>query len=338
MQLTVIEAVQTTTPVEQRRLMGSAYDLSAATDATSARALAGLDWEPVHVPLLGDLTGIVAENEDPLALVDKERGVVRSDTAEWFGVVGREHKIFSNADMFDFADTLLSEAGLTWAEANPFGGALGGGKQPFLALRLGDDIMIGGVDAVSKTLLLSNGHVGNTAITATVTPERTGCSNIVRAEIRKGKTNLTQYTIQHSGDLASKVAEVRSALTLSTHYMREFEAIADRMAAIDFDLAAFDDLLVELVPVSDDAGDRAKATAETQRAAFRQNWRETLTLTPDLKSTAWGALNVITEVIDHGNLDVRRSHVPAAERRVRSVHFGTGARLRDRAYSLLGGI
>lgn len=332
--MSVIEAAPApVTAPEQRRLMGSAYDLSGATDAASALALAGLDWEPIHRPIYVDLP-----NDQGLALAEKERAVVRSDNHEMFGVVGREHKIFTNAAMFDFADTLLSEAGLTWAEASPFGGALAGGKQPFLALRLGDDVMIGGVDSVNKTLLLSNGHVGNTAITATVTPVRTGCSNIVRAEIRAGRKNLTQYTIQHSGDLESKVAEVRAALTLSTHYMREFEAIANRLADIDFGLAEFEDFLTELIPLADDAGDRAKDTVATQRAAFRNNWRTTPTLSDDIRGTAWGALNVVTEVIDHGNLDVRKSKVPAMERRVNSVHFGAGARMRDRAFHLLAGV
>jgi hypothetical protein len=198
--------------------------------------------------------------------------------------------------------------------------------------------MIGGVDKVGLTLLLVNGHAGNGSFLSIATPERTGCSNIVTPVIKKGGNNLAIHRIQHSGDLASKVAEVRTSLALSTSFMREFNDLADRMAAIDLDQAAFNDFLTELVPISDEAGDRAKVTAESQRAAFRQNWRDTLTLTPDLKSTAWGAINVVTELIDHGNLDVRRSAVPAHERRMNSVHFGAGARLRERAYSLLGGV
>jgi phage/plasmid-like protein (TIGR03299 family) len=330
--MSVLETVPATVAPERRRLMGEAYDLTAATSASEARALAGLDWEAVHAPLYVDTTVVGGA----LDLVEKERAVLRNDTGEMFGVVGREHKILTNADFFDFADTLLTEAGLTWGEAQPFGGALAKGKQPFIALRLGSDVMVGGVDRVGTTLLLANGHVGNSAFNAVVTPERTGCSNIVRAAIRQGNKNLAFHTVQHSGDLASKVSEVRAALSLTTAYMREFANLADRMAAIDFDQATFNDFLTDLVPVSEDAGDRAKVTAENQRAAFRQNWRDTLTLTPDLRGTAWGALNVITEVIDHGSLDVRKSAVAPAERRMNSVHFGAGARLRDRAFSLLG--
>ena len=333
--MTVLEAIPATVAPERRRLMGSAYDLSGATDADSARALAGLEWEVTHRPLYVDLP-----DDQGLALVEKERGVVRSDNAELFGVVGREHKVLSNAELFGFADTLLTEADTTWAASSPFGGSLAGGKQPFLAFQLGEGVQVAGQDAVKCAVLMSNGHVGNTAFTVTVTPIRTRCSNVVRAAIRTGKKGqaLFSHTVQHSGDLAAKVEEARAALSLTSVYMREFGDLADRMAAIDFDQSMFSDFLTELVPISDEAGDRAKVTAENQRAAFRANWRDTLTLSPDLRGTAWGALNIITEVIDHGNLDARKSKVAPAERRMNSVHFGSGARLRDRAFHLLAGV
>jgi phage/plasmid-like protein (TIGR03299 family) len=331
--MSILESVPATTAPEQRRLMGSAYDLSAATTADEARVLAGLDWEPVHRPLYVDMP-----DDGGLALVDRERAVVRSDSGEMFGVVGREHKLLTNAEFFDFADTLLSAADTTWEASQPFGGSRGGGKAPFLVFQLGEGVTVAGVDAVNSAVLLNNGHVGNTAFVSTVLPIRMRCSNVVTAALRAGRKgqNVFTHTIQHSGDLAEKVREAHAILNLQSAYMREFADLADRMAAVDFGLSEFNDLLTELVPVAEDAGDRAKATAETQRAAFRQNWRDTLTLDGDLKSTAWGALNVITEVIDHGNLDVRKSKVPAAERRLQSVHFGAGARLRERAYSLLG--
>lgn len=320
------------TPPERRRLMGKAYDLSAATSADEARALAGLDWEPEHRPLYVDLPA-----DQGLALVEKERAVVRSDDGEMFGVVGREHKLLSNADFFDFADVLLGQADMSWADAEPFGGALGNGKQPFLALLLGEGVQVGGVDAVDMHLLLSNGHVGNTAFTATVLAKRIKCSNVVTASLKAGRKgeNLFSYSVQHSGDLASKVAQAREALEMTSAYSREFAAIAERLVDIDFSVRDFGDFVEQLVPVADTAGDRAKKTAEDQRAAFRLNWN-TETLSDDLRNTAWGALNVVTETIDWGSLDVRKSKVPADERRVRSVHFGTGAKMRQRAYSLLG--
>lgn len=332
--MSILEAVPAPVSApEKRALMGSAYDLSGATDATSARMLAGLDWEAVHRPIYVDLP-----DDAGMAHVDKERAVVRSDNHAMFGVVGREHKILTNAEMFDFADTLLSEADTSWAESQPFGGSLADGKQPFLAFQLGEGVEVAGKDAVGCAVLLSNGHVGNTAFTVTVTPLRTRCSNVVRAAIRGKKGALFSYTIQHSGDLASKVREAQAALSITSIYMREFENLANRMANVDFGLDEFNDFLVELIPVSDEAGDRAKATAEDRRAAFRRNWKDTVTLDADLRNTAWGALNVVTEVIDHGNLDVRRSRIPAAERRMQSVHFGAGARLRDRAFHLLAGV
>lgn len=323
------------TAPERRKLMGSAYDLSGATNVAEARALAGLEWEATHRPLYVDLP-----NDEGLALAEKERGVVRDDNGELFGVVGREHKILSNADFFDFADVLLSEADTTWAKASPMGGALAHGKQPFLAFKLGEGVQVGGVDAVDNCVLLSNGHVGNSAFTVNVLPVRYRCSNVVRAALaagRKGR-NLFTYSVQHSGDLDKKVEQAREALNMTAAYMREFASIADRLADIDMDMSEFDDFVAEFIPVADTAGDRAKATAEKQRAAFRANWRNTVTLDDDLKATRWGAFNVITEVIDHGSLDVRKSKIAPAERRVRSIHYGVGADMRQRAFGALAGV
>jgi phage/plasmid-like protein (TIGR03299 family) len=330
--LSVITQAPAVAPVEKRRAMGSAFYLDGATSATEARRLAGLDWEAVHAPLYVDLTVV---GKPGIAPVDKERGVVRNDTGEMFGVVGKEHQILSNAEFFDFADTLMAEAGTTWAESSPFGGARANGASPFLAFRLPEGVQIAGQDAVNLHVLLSNGHVGNGSAVVTALPIRMRCSNVVAAAIRRGKQNLGTFRIQHSGDIGKKMEQARAALAITTEYAREFEAIANRLADIDFGFDAFTDFLTELVPVSDDAGKKAIATAETQRAAFRRNWL-TPTLTDDLRPTAWGALNVVTEVIDHGNLDVRKSKVAAPERRLNSVHFGAGARLRDRAFTLLG--
>jgi phage/plasmid-like protein (TIGR03299 family) len=316
-----------------RRLMGGAYDLAGATSAHEAQVAAGLDWEPQHRALYVDMPAPEGEDVGDMVLVEKERGVIRSDNGEFFGVVGREHKLVSNAEFFDFADTLLAEADITWAEADPVGGALGGGKQPFLCLQLGDTVSIAGNDPVATSILLANGHVGNSAFLGIVSPLRLECGNQVRAALRR--LGLAQFSVQHSGDIAEKVKEARKGLAITSAYMREFADMANALADIDMGLSEFDDFLAELLPIADDAGDRAKKTNAAQRGTFRLNWQNTSTLTDDLKATRWGALNVITEVLDHGDLGVRKSKVAPAERRMQSVQFGTGARLRDRAYGLL---
>lgn len=336
--MTVIDTpAPTVTAPERRKLMGDAYDLSGATNVAEARALAGLEWDAVHRPIYIDMPDDIGGG---MALAEKERYVIRDDTGDQFGAVGREHKILTNADFFEFADVLLGQADTTWADADPMGGALANGKQPFLSFKLGEGVQIGGEDAVNQNVLLSNGHVGNSAFTVTVLPVRYRCSNVVLAALaagRKGR-NMFTYSVQHSGDLAHKVTQAREALDMTASYMREFNAIADRLADVSMAASEFDDFVTALVPVADTAGDRAKATAETQRAALRSNWRNTATITDDLKATRWGAFNIVTEVIDHGGLDVRKSKIDPCERRMRSVHYGTGASMRQNAFGILAGV
>lgn len=311
-----------------RRLMGGAYDLSGAETAAEARAAAGLDWEAVHRPLYVDLPG-----DQGLALVEKERAVVRDDNCAMLGVVGAEHQMLSNADFFDFADVLLSEADQTWVNADPVGGSLSGGRLPFLCLQLGEGVQVAGVDAVNCAVLLADGKVGNASIVGNVSPLRVGCGNVVRSSLRR--LGVASFKVQHSGDLAEKMAAARAGLAVTAKYMVEFAAMANAMADIAFTAADFDGFLAELLPIADDAGDKAKRTNAAKRGAFRLNWNQTTTLTPDLKATAWGALNVVTEVLDHGATNVRKSKIAPAERRMNDVNFGTSAGIRDRAFGLL---
>lgn len=311
-----------------RPLMGGAFDLTGVTSADEARVAAGLAWEPIHRPLYVDLP-----DDQGLAHMAKERAVVRSDNYAQFGVVGDQHQSIGNADFFDFADVILREADMTWEDASPVGGALNGGRMPFLCIQLGEDVQVGGIDAVGCALLLVNGHVGNSKFRGVVNPIRLGCGNQVRASI--AALGMASFSIQHSGDIAEKVVKARKGLAITGKYMREFAAMADRLADIDFSFSDFGDFVDNLLPIADDAGDRAKKTNADQKGALRLNWLRTETLTDELKRTAWGALNVVTEVIDHGDMG-RKSSVPLAERRVQSIQFGTGAGLRDRAYALLG--
>lgn len=313
-----------------RRLMGGAYDLSGVENAEDARIAAGLDWEAIHVPLYAEYPENLGGG---LSLMPKERAVVRDDTGEKFGVVGGEHKLLSNADFFDFADVLLREADTSWVEADPVGGALSGGKQPFLCLQLGDGVQVAGKDAVNCSILLSDGKVGNSSFLGIVNPLRVGCGNQVRAAL--AKLGIGQFTIQHSGDMAEKMVQARKGLAITSKYMREFADMANRMADIDFDLSDFSDFVAELLPISDDAGDRAKKTNAEQRGTMRLNWLNTTTIDADLKSTAWGAFNVVTETLDHGTLGVRKSTLAPAERRMMRTQFGADAKLRDRAARIL---
>jgi phage/plasmid-like protein (TIGR03299 family) len=318
---TVTEAAPVTTPVAQRtHLMGGAYDLSSAKSVDEALKLAGLDWEPTLVPVTAEFKGTKIDTGHHAVLNDK--------TGKSLGVVGKRFVPVGNRELAEFGQAVVDEADVDWA----VGGSIEGGSLPFLQFKLPHQILVGGVDPVDTWFLATNGHGGNAAMTATITPSRLSCGN----QVRSSRLKHANYRIRHSGNIDDKIVEAREVLGLSFRYMVEFEEIANQLADIDVDVTFFEDFVAELLPIDPDAGVRGTNSVNRQRATLRQNWKATETLDPDLKATGWGALNVVTEVIDHGNLAVRKSASQSAgERRFKEVHFGSGAKLRDRAFDLL---
>lgn len=317
---TVVDEVAVTTPRAQRNnLMGGANDLSSAKNLDEALVLAGLDWEPTLRPLSTEWNG--------KPLPTGHNAVQRDDNGVVLGVVGEKWQPVGNRELGEFGQALVDEADIPWE----VGGELGDGKMTFLQFKLPHTVTVAGMDPVDTWVMASNGHGGNAALTATLMPKRLFCGN----QVQSGRLQGAHYRIRHSGNIASKLEDARAVLGLSVGYMNEFEVIANRLAEIDVDTAFFEDFIDELLPIDAGAGVRSAASTTRQRGQFRQNWVATETLDPELKLTGWGALNVVTEVIDHGTIAVRKSSLGADERRFRSVMSGAGAKLRERAFDLL---
>ena len=95
----------------------------------AALAAADLDWGV-------ELRGAAFRNAKGNWKVDPDRQyVVRSDTEESLGVVGRQYRPVSNAEAFGFADALAGEGGeyaAAWSERK--------GKRIGVAMKLGDPV------------------------------------------------------------------------------------------------------------------------------------------------------------------------------------------------------
>jgi phage/plasmid-like protein (TIGR03299 family) len=321
----VLEAVPVTTPAAERReswhLMGGAYDLSGCQSVDDVLKRADLDWEvglhPIHTYFQGEQVPVPGRH----AAIREDKGIILGD-------VGKSFVPVQNRDLAEFGKALRNEADVDWDA----GGHFKNSQRSFLSFKVPAGIMVAGQDEVESWVMVTNGHDGGAALRAQVIANRVSCTNQVNSLIRGAKMS---YAIRHVGNVDDKVAEARKALGMVDQYMVEFEAIANRLADIDIDVSFFEDFVEELIPVDVEAGVRSVASRQRQRELLRRNWEATTTLDPDLKATGWGALNLVTEVVDHGNLDVRKSKQDKAERRFLSSLEGPGAALRHRAFDLL---
>ncbi len=317
--MTVVEAPAVAPVAGRKYLMGGAYDISAATNVDEALRLSGLDWEPILSPVYAELDGE--------RIPTTHHAVIRSDSKRALGVVGNKFVPAGNRELAEFGKALVDEVNIPWGA----GGDLKGGEMVFLDFALPEGITIAGSDIVTPHIMLTNGHTGNAALRATIRTHRLACGN----EVRTGRLQGANFAIRHSGNIEAKIVEARNVLGITTRYMNEFEAIANSLADIDVDLAFFEDFVDELLPINPEAGVRASTAIARQRGAMRLNFNNTETLDPDLKATGWGALNVVTEVIDHGDLAIRKSSQDKEERKFISSLTGSGSKIRERAFDLL---
>lgn len=330
---TILEATPVTTPASQRRpgvlLMGGARDLSDLGPGASVDDVlvaADLDWAVDKRP------AFYQEDDGTFHPMPKRFATVRRNAPNqglYLGDVGDSFAPVQNRLLVEFGDALRGEADTDWE----VGGSLKGGAVPFLQFKVPAGILVGGQDQVDSHILLANGHDGSAALKACVIANRISCGNQVHGSFAGAQF---KFSIRHVGVVEHKVEDARRALGLVVDYMHEFEVIANSLADLDVDLAFYEDFVAELVPMDPEAGIRTNAAKQRQRAALRSNWDATETLDDDLKATGWGALNLVTEVIDHGSLAVRKSKKgDAAERRFLSSMEGQGASLRQKAFDIL---
>jgi phage/plasmid-like protein (TIGR03299 family) len=293
-----------------------------AMTAAEAMAAANLNYEVekwpvyVHNPYTGEYV------RDP-----SRWKTVRTDTGDWLGDVSSTYKIFQNAEGFALLDQIVASGELRYETA----GAIGVGERVWMLARVPGEIRVRkSQDVSAKYLLCALGHDGATGITVFFTSIRVVCANTWRAAFG---AVTTQVRITHTGNLASKVIQARDTLGLAHCAFERAAEAADFLAGVQVSSNRLTDYFRAIFP--DPQGQHAerpgaqKATEETRstlRGLFETGLGADI---PEIRGSYWAAYHAVTEYVDHFE------RATASEsRQLDHIWFGTGARLKDRAFSL----
>ncbi len=295
---------------------------------TSAEAIkaAQLNW---NVSLRTVHANISKGNAPQYSLADEFRAVVREDTNDVLGVVGRRYAPIQNEAAFQFMDSLVRGKYAMYHTA----GALYGGKKIWMLCKLPGDIKVNGKDVVEKYLLLVNHHNGDGAARCFFTPIRVVCANTLNAAI-KHFVRGEGYSIRHTGDIQQKVKAAQQILGLAQEYYKEFEVKANFLANQKFNDTMMSIALSKIFPAED----------ESQVATRTQNIRDTVTDlfqgsgkgSKEFRGTAWGAYNAFTEYADH--IKTVRGEEEDSSSRLDSLWFGSSAQLKTRSLEVIDAI
>jgi phage/plasmid-like protein (TIGR03299 family) len=291
--------------------------LDAPATAREAITASGLDYR-VAIRRLSTLDGTD---------VPQRKAVIREDSGHVLGVVGNSYVPVQNHQAFGFLDAVVADGGLRYHTA----GALGRGERIWMLAKLPGSIQVRNTeDVVDKFLLLSNSHDGTTALRVFFTPIRVVCQNTLNLAERNAAGQ--GIAIMHKGDLHTKIQEAQRVLGLASVFYDDAAARIDLLAGHSPTPEQLDRFFGQVYP---DPIDAEATRARHVRESFKRIFETGIGLDMlGVKDTTWAAYNAVTEWVDHHR--PTRAHHPAARssQRLQSSWFGSGTKLKARAWNL----
>lgn len=296
---------------------GLGTKLDGPATAREAIEAAGLDY-------LAELRGV--QTVDGITISNR-KAVVRSDSGDVLGVVGNSYVPVQNHQAFGFLDAVVADGRLRYHTA----GALGKGERVWMLAKLPDDIRVKGSDDITeKFLLLSNSHDGSSALRCFFSPVRVVCSNTLSIAERNGRGQ--GISIVHKGDLAAKVRQAQEVLGLAKRFYDDVQAQINRLASHYPSPRQLEEFFKQVYPDSPDGeSSRTRNVRQEMLRLFEHGIGHDM---PEIRHTTWTALNAVTEYVDHHRSTRGKTAEERSSNRLSSAWFGSGARLKERAWNL----
>ena len=287
--------------------------------ATACEAIeaAGLNYQ-------ADLKDIQTTDGIP---IPQRKAVIRSDSRDVLGVVGTSYVPVQNHQAFGFLDAVVADGNLRYHTA----GALGKGERIWMLAKLPDEIRVKNSDDITeKFLLLSNSHDGSSSLRVHFTPIRVVCANTLSIAARNGRGQ--GVSIMHKGDLKAKVQQAQEVLGLAKQFYEDADEQIQRLANHYPSQRQLEEYFRQVYPDSPDGeSSRTKNVREEMLRLFEAGIGHDI---PEIRHTTWTALNAVTEYVDHYRSTRGKSAIDRASNRMASAWFGSGAKLKERAWEL----
>ncbi len=312
--------------------LGTVVDHSMSAD--EALDLAHLrDWNVRKTQLTTNV--MTSDGQQQELIVPDQFAIVRDNPfqpgqVDVFGVAGKQYTPIQNEAHAELLDNLKDESGGFFETA----GAIKGGSEVFLTIKLPDTMMIGGKDPVDTYIAALNTHHGQKSFQFIVTPVRVVCANTQAAAIRSATAS---FKARHTKNSVTGITQqVRDALGLTFKLQEEFQTEADKMIEAEYTNRQFAQLVKNLYPVKDNASDTVKRNAETHKVGMTELFKASPTISKDIAGTRWAAYQSVTEYLDHFQQFKGKSVEEAAEfRAISAIQRSDSGDLKNKAFQLL---
>lgn len=276
---------------------------------------AGLGWSvslrPVYRP-----------NKDGDLILEKDRRcVVRDDTDKVLGHVGSTFVPLQNWEQIDFLDGLLGKGAKIESA-----GSLRDGKRVWFLVDLKATYEPIGGDPVENYLLLLNGHDGLTCWCGIATGVRVVCANTLAIAMDSADKRFGKFVkLRHDGRMEENIRMAEQTLLLTKEAVIRAEAEAKALARTKVSVEGLAKFFAETVYELGFPKERSEMVVAEMYAGLEAPTNSL----PGMRGTAWQAINVVTEWVDHSPRKMSN------DVRMESVWAGEMSRLKQNAWQRL---
>lgn len=307
-------------------------DTSSAANPHEALEMAGLaNWNvrktpmTTMIPIAATITedGVTPESTVTVTVPNQFASIrdLPGGGHQVFRVVGSQYRPFQNEDL---ADALSGIADVSGAKVET-AGQIQEGRRVFVSMRLPEQMLIGGQDAVDMYLTAFNSHDGTSSLMLAVTPFRVTCANMQSMVTRKA---TSKFLIRKTSNSAIRIAEARKQLELTFAYAAEFQKSAEKLMNTKITNRQFDQLIGKVFESKADDSELLKTRAAERAKTLNWLFHQSPT-NANIRDNAWGAYQAIGEYVDHYTSGDETS------RALRLMTQTGPERLKDRAHRVL---
>jgi phage/plasmid-like protein (TIGR03299 family) len=299
--------------------LGTVLDEDVVDSATAIRA-AGLNWSLYKNPL----TTVDADNNQ--IEVPNQFAIVRGDTSAVLGVVGKNYKIFENAEAFNFFDEVIGDKLAVYETA----GALHGGKIVWILAKLPKTIRAGSTDDISDSyVLLATSHNGSMSVVMMPTLVRTVCDNTFTLAISEYSAE-SGIRMRHTKNMKNNLSLAKQRLQIVNNKIDEYQDKVNLLASRQISSKVLEAYAEAMFPDNPDA--KHNTRTENMRNNIFENFE--MKEIKETDGTWWKAVNAVTYYIDHQRSTKGKNDSARQDNRMVSTLMTTGASKKRSAMDL----
>ena len=278
----------------------------------------GQDWNVDRKPIM-----VVGGNEIPDFFA-----VVRSDTQEALGVVGKDFRELQNWEMYEIGNSLVTEGQAVYETA----GVLGNGHKVWCMLKLPADFDVVKGDKVESYVTICNSHDGQSKLRIFPTAIRAVSKATLNIAIKR-ETNIV--AVKHTQGMQERIKTVHEVLRIVRDEFGEMMAASKFLAKKKLSTQQVDNFIKAILPVLNTGKKVSNKTTSIKTKLLGFYEYGTGNDIPAVKGSAWAMFNGVCEYVDYQRPTRTFVGDTAAHQRAEALLFKGGQEMKQQAFDIL---